>query len=265
MNLEIEVTLSPVLSIEELEKIWQQLHPAFLKEGAEAVLKFVETKDSAVARNQVLRFAIRKIGGATGASSSDLDGMIIIGDAAIANAMAAAEQDAESTALWIDEGNISAFNLSANLCDCWGDGDSRHAQHFAAGLRYADLALELRVELKKGPGPFSMAHWVRGKHLLSLKRPNDAAAAFSSSLACERDLARAKGITPIASAQSPASLLSSQAFMGYAQVQSGNKAGLKLFEEAQGFLKIQSESLDKDVSSDALSFLQQLAETALRS
>lgn len=259
------MTLAPVLSVEELEAIWLQLHPAFLKNSAEAVLNFVETKDNAIARNQILRFAIRKIGGATGASATDLDGVIIIGDAAIANAMAAADQETESSALWIDEANISALNLSVNLCDCWGDGDSRHAQHFAAGLRYADLALELRVELKKGPGPFSMAHWVRGKHLLSLKRPNDAAAAFSSSLACERDLARAKGISPVASAQSPASLLSSQAFMGYAQVQSGNKAGLKLFEEAQGFLKFQSESQDKDISGDALTFLQQLAETALRS
>jgi hypothetical protein len=258
------VTLTPVFTNDELDKIWQELHPDFLKDDASVVLVFAEGKDQAVARNQILRFAIRKIGGGTGATAKDLDGMITIGEAAIANAMAAAEEDSDQSALWVDEANISAFNLSANLCDCWGDGDSRTSHHFEAGLKFADLALELRVELKKGPGPFSMAHWARGKHLLSLRRANDAAAAFSSSLACERDLARTKGLDVLASFTSPPSLLSAQAFMGYAQVRSGNNSGLKLFEEAQGFLKAQAESGDKDVSDDAKSFLQQIAETALR-
>lgn len=258
------MALTPVLTNEELDKIWQELHPDFLKDGASAVVAFVEGKEQAIARNQLLRFAIRKIGGATGATNTELDGMITIGEVAIANAMTAAEEDKEQSALWIEEANINAFNLSANLCDCWGDGDSRTSQHFEAGLKFADLALELRVELKKGPGPFSMAHWARGKHLLSLRRANEAAAAFSSSLACERDLARTKSLDVIASIKSPPSLLSAQAFMGYAQVRSGNSSGLKIFEEAQGFLKAQAESSDNDVSEDAKSFLHQIAETALR-
>lgn len=258
--------LSQVFTDDELEKLWLGLNVAFKHEGPAAVIAFAEDQRSPIGANQVFRFVIRKIGGATGATSKDLDGMVTIGDAAIANAIAAAEaeQDEEQVQAWIDEANISAFNLSANLCDCWGDGDSRSLQHFEAGLRFADLALELRVELKKGAGPFSMAHWARGKHLLSLRRVNDSAAAFSSSVACERELARAKGLDVIASVTSPASLLSAQAFMGYAQVRSGNKAGLKLFEEAQEFLKAQADSDDKDVGAEAKSFLQQIAETALR-
>jgi hypothetical protein len=259
------VALSSVLSSDEMDKIWLELHSSFLKDGASSVISFVDSKEDPIARNQLFRFAIRKIGGATGATTSDLDGMISIGDAAIANAMAAAEEDKDQSALWIDEANISAYNLSANLCDCWGDGDSRTSEHFEAGLKFADLALELRVELKKGPGPFSIAHWARGKHLLSLRRANDAAASFSSSLACERDLARSKGLDVNASAKSPSSLLSAQAFMGYAQVRSGNKGGLRLFEEAQCFLRVQADSSDKDVGKEAKAFLHQIAETALRS
>ena len=260
------MVLSPVLTNGELDKIWLELLPAFQKDGAAAVIAFADGQRNPAAANQVFRFAIRKIGGGTGATTKELDGMIIIGDAAIANAMAAAEaeHDESQAPVWIDEANISAFNLSANLCDCWGDGDSRTQQHFEAGLRFANLALELRAELKKGAGPFSMAHWARGKHLLSLRRANDSAASFSSSLACERELARAKGLEVTASATSPSSLLSAQAFMGYAQIRAGNNAGLKLFEEAQGFLKAQADSDDKDVSEDAKSCLHQIAETALR-
>lgn len=144
--------------------------------------------DEASVRNAKYRQQIRDLGGGTAVTAEGLDQMLAVGEECLAHALACAAKaksggnTAESDR-WTDEANISLYNLSANLCDCWGDGDSRAPRHFAAGLAFADRALALRHQLKKGGRPMAMAHWVRGKHLLSLKRPAEAVEAFKASLA----------------------------------------------------------------------------------
>lgn len=123
------------------------------------------------ARNDAFREAIKTIGFSRDLPPDDLDALVTIGKAAIDNARATA-------ARWLDEANITCFNMAANLADCWADGSRREQRHFEAGLAFADEALELRKQLNKGERPFAMAYWAKGKHLLSLGRFKDAADAF---------------------------------------------------------------------------------------
>ncbi len=89
--------------------------------------------------------------------------------------------------------NIIAYNLAANLADCWGDEFTRGPAHFETGLRVAERAIAFREQLKKGPGPFSMAYWAKGIHLFSLGRYQEAATAFQSSLEFAEQGARDAG------------------------------------------------------------------------
>ena len=139
------------------------------------------------ARNTLYRLTLRKLAFGTWAAAEApamLDAMIALGDATIANALAAG---------LTDEANITAYNMAANLCDCWGDAFTRDSHHFEKGLGYAEQALTLRRALEKGPGPFAMAFWAKGKHLLSLGRYADAAQAFSYAL--EKETEKAEGAT----------------------------------------------------------------------
>jgi len=137
------------LTPEELEQRWMAVKQILDNEGKAACIAAICTEKNESYRQQLFRFAIRKLGGGTGATSTALDQMIEIGDAAIRHSLETADQDGA---------NVIAFNLSANLCDCWGDGDSRLKRHFEAGLRYADQALKFRRKLNKEPKPFSMAY-----------------------------------------------------------------------------------------------------------
>src|SRR3954471_16523223 len=119
------------LSEEELEARWSALRHVLDNEGATACCAAIQSETAAERREQLFRFAIRKLGGGSGASASELDAMVAIGDGPISGI-----EGREALV------NALAFNLSSNLCDCWGDGDSRQARHFEAGLRFAHIALE---------------------------------------------------------------------------------------------------------------------------
>ncbi|RYZ79153.1 MAG: hypothetical protein EOP06_27730, partial [Proteobacteria bacterium] len=64
-----------------------------------------------------------------------------------------------------EEANVICYNMSANLADCWDDGFQRSPQDFRKGLEYAERALAYREELKKGPTPFSLAHWAKKRNV----------------------------------------------------------------------------------------------------
>jgi hypothetical protein len=83
----------------------------------------------------------------------------------------------------VDEANKLTYNLAADLAEGWpGDERPRERRHLEAGLAAAERCLAWRRELKKGPRPFAIAHWVHGVHLLSLGRAQDAVAALQRSV-----------------------------------------------------------------------------------
>ncbi|MCC7540718.1 MAG: hypothetical protein IT379_31165 [Deltaproteobacteria bacterium] len=145
-----------------------------LRDGrARALLAASEGLDSKE-RVALLKRAIRAI--AFGTWPADcLDEMTTLGDEAIRVALESGD-DAEA--------NVLSFNLAANLCDCWGDAYTRETRHFEKGLAYAERALELRARLGSPPDKVAMAHWARGKHLLSLGRPSEATDALTAYRAC---------------------------------------------------------------------------------
>jgi hypothetical protein len=250
-----EKTLSEV----ELDARWLALRSTLDADGAHACCARLLSEPDDAVRNQLFRYAIRKLGGGPGASSADLDAMIRIGEAAVANALDVAQQRPDDSARWQDQANISLFNLSANLCDCWGDGDSREQRHFEAGLRFADRALDLRRLLNKGPGPFAMAYWTRGKHLLSLKRPLEAADAFRNALENERKSAEGG-----ASLETTPGILMEQAFLGLSLMRAGNEEGSAMLESALKALRLLIETAEANVKDDAQVYLDQVQETMRR-
>jgi len=122
-------------------------------------------------RNQALRIAVRTIAFGKWPQSS-FDDMLVLGEAAVREALETGE---------LDDANIMCFNMATNMADCWGDAYMREKRHFELGLVYASKALQLREQLAKPADKQGMAHWARGKHLLSLERWIDALAAMQAS------------------------------------------------------------------------------------
>jgi hypothetical protein len=228
------------LSNDELDLRWTELRHILDKSGIAACIAAIRSETDNARRNQLYRLAVRKLGGGVGATSADLDAMITIGDNGIRDLLGIASSCTDEAAQWEDLANILAYNLSANLCDCWGDGDSRERKHFEAGLGYADQALELRRKLNKGPGPFSMAYWARGKHLLSLGKPTEAAAVFRECLACEDAMARESGMDPSVIESAPSGALNARAFLGLSLLSAGDPAGKGMLGEALAVLRTRS-------------------------
>ena len=185
-----------------------------------------------------LKHAIRKITFGSWPNSY-LEDMIQLGDEAIAHALSINE---------VDEANMVCFNMSSNLCDCWADGFQRQPRHFEKGLAYADRALEFRRLLGKSPDRVAMAHWARGKHLLSLARFDDAVGAFNESLNC------------IVAADNPeelATLLSAKAYLGLAQHAASDPQGAARFDEALAALST-LKGIDEKRSAEIQMYLDQL-------
>jgi len=241
------------LSAEELEARWSVLRRTIDNDGVPACCTAIQSEIDSERREQLFRYAIRKLGGGTGASASDLDAMVTIGNAATSNT------EGRETQV-----NVMAFDLSANLCDCWGDGDSRRKSNFEAGLRFADLALELRKTLKKDASSFSMAHWARGKHLLSLGRAKEAADAFQESLRCEQTAARENGQDPSSLETVPGGLLNSRAFLGLSMVRSGRPEGNAMLEDTIAILRNRAEHGEGELKEDAQVYLDQIQESIKR-
>jgi hypothetical protein len=98
-----------------------------------------------------------------------------------AQTMANRSTDPEQAWKWTEHANILAFNLSADLCDCWpGERGSppRERHHFETGLRLAEDCVRWRRELGKPPERRALAYWAVGMHHLSLGQPHEALGAF---------------------------------------------------------------------------------------
>ena len=164
------------------------------EEGAAGVIAFVQGRPDPAQRLQLWSLAQRRIGDHV--PDADLDDFIEVVEAGIDEALSLAERetDAERRRKLTDFANVLSYNLAAGLADCWeSDTRTRERRHLECGLEAAELCLRWREELGKGPGPFSMAWWAKGIHLLALDQVEDAVVAFEQSLRHAERAAREHG------------------------------------------------------------------------
>ncbi len=212
-----------------------------VKELAEAgkyqeIADFINKLTNMKERVALFRFAVRGLAFRDWTKKS-LEPQILLGDLAIHTAIEIGE---------VDEANIICFNMSANLADCWNDGFTRTPKYFKKGLDYANQAIEFRKQLKKGPGPFSMAYWAQGVHQFFLKDYEKAEDSFRRSLSAAIEEAMLKNKPITISSHTTFDVLIAHGYMALAQLAMGQSAGRDLYQ-----LVIKSLAELKDLSSDA--------------
>jgi hypothetical protein len=200
---------------EQADAEWPELLRIMRERGADAVVDYVTSYEDPATRRALFTRAQRGFGGGAWEGRS-LDAITTVVEAGIAEGIAqaaGAADDAERAKL-TDFANVLSYNLAAALADCWPDDElPRETRHHEAGLRAADHCLAWRQELRKGPGPFSIAWWARGIHLLGLRRTEDAATAFEESLRFARDDARSQGAGTEPDAQGHWSVLLNEGYV----------------------------------------------------
>jgi len=157
--------------------------------SAASVVSYIKAIVSPLERRQLFAFAQQAMSKRKDATR-DLDGLVAVAHAAIADGIrqAAAETDTAEAAKRKDFVNVIAYNLAADLAECWPDDlTPRAKKHFETGLAAAQQAVHLRDELGKPAAARAMAWWASGAHQLSLGRAADAAASFERSLEFSRN------------------------------------------------------------------------------
>lgn len=180
----------------DFEATWESLLTAVRNGGADAALNILNSEQDAKRRNAWYRFCYQGLSMREWPEKT-LKPMVAVGEAAIAAALdqAAAAGDDADRFWWTDQANIHCYNVSANLADCWDDGFAREPGHFEKGLELANRADRMREQLQKPAASRAMATWAQGKHLLSLRRIDDARAAFERSLAFEKEVAASRNLS----------------------------------------------------------------------
>jgi hypothetical protein len=216
------------------ENHWEEMRRLMEEGGPRAVIDFAKNFADDLERRKLYSFcnqafAMRDWKG------KNLDGLVTVVEEGIAEGLrqAAAAADAETRDKRTDYANMLSYNLSANLAECWpGDEEPRERRHFEKGLELARRCVAWRGELKKGAGPFSMAHWACGMHALSL---GDAAAArddFQKSLDYARENARAEGNPAECAAGADFSVVLGHGYLGLARLAAGDAEGKQIYKKS---------------------------------
>lgn len=153
------------------------LTSSFVKTGMVGIENHLDELPDSGDRRLFLLDSIRTAIDATYIENKQLDRMQEIYEACIAEALAIANGDEKL----IQYANVTSYNLSANLADCWPDAEEkRFERHFTAGIESARRCLDLRVQLKKPPATMAMAYFILGVHEYSLKQYSKAELAWQS-------------------------------------------------------------------------------------
>lgn len=109
-----------------------------------------------------------------------------------------------------------------------------------------------------------MAHWAKGKHLLSLGKATEGAEAFRDCLACEISLAREGGTNPDVNEFAPGGLLNARAFLSLALLRAGDPSGQAMLDAALAVLRSRSTSGEGEAKEDAQAYRDQVEESIKR-
>ena len=217
---------------------WATLKTRMESDGPERVIEYIETFDDA-RRIELYLFARRAFAFQEW-EGKNWDGYIAVCCAGIEEML---RQDR------VAQANVLAYNLAADLAPCWpGDDMVREVQHFEVGVDLADNCLQWRAELGKGPDAFSIAHWVRGVHLLALECVEDAVEAFGESFDCAIEDAEAKGQPVNVVPNAPDGLVLASGYWGLGQWVANEAVGERRYREAIETFekKMEIEGADKE-------------------
>ncbi len=156
-----------------------------------------------------------------------------------------------------DEANIISYNMSANLADSWNDGFKRAPEHFRKGLEYAEKSLIWRQQLKKGPGPLSMAYWAKGIHLFSLGQLVESENNFDISLNYAIEDAKAQNLPTDISKNSSFSVLLAHGYLSIVKMASNQSQAREIFDQVIASFESMKE-ISEDAKEDAKIGLDQL-------
>jgi len=154
----------------------------------------------------------------------DLDDYLHLTDAGIEEAMRQAREatDSEEIGALVDRANVMAYNLAADLAECWpGDTLTRHQRHFERGLAAALQCGEWRLELEKGPYPLYIAYWAAGMHQLSLGRDEQALYTLNRALNHAQQHTIDSGLPLGLAPQAGFDLILAHGYLGIAQLECG--------------------------------------------
>ncbi len=140
----------------------------------------------------------------------------------------------------LDAYNAIAFNVAANLADCWpGDELPRESRHFEAGLKAAEDCVRWRNALNKPPRPFSIAYWAKGMHLLSLGYFSGAVKSFNMGLTFAERAAQEAGKSTEIDVDSSFDLLLNHGYLGIGEQLDGDVEGAQRYNRAISLFKQQ--------------------------
>lgn len=162
---------------------WPELLRLMEADGPAAVVDFVQAHEDSLARRKLYLLAVGALGRRDW--SKDMDALLFVANAGIDESLrqADAESDPELRDRRINLANVLAYNMGVSLADCWEvSGVTLEQRHFEAGLALAERCLAWREQLGKGPHAFSIAHWLKGMHEVSLGRHKQAVGSFTDSL-----------------------------------------------------------------------------------
>lgn len=163
------------------------------------------------------------------------DGLIDVVQTGIDDALTLANQstDPEKAWKWTEHANILAFNLSADLCECWpGDEVPRERHHLETGLRLGEKSVRWRRELGKPPERRALAYWVVGMHHLSLKQTHEALGAWVTASGLATADREAAGLPHRVEPGGDFAVILYAGYVGLARIAVGDAAGRAAYEAA---------------------------------
>jgi len=216
------------------ENHWEEMKGLMERGGPRAVIDFVDGFTDELERRKLYAFCNQAFS-MRDWKNKNFDALVEVVEEGVAEGLRQTESaaDDETREMRTDYANMMAYNLSANLAECWpGDEEPRERRHFEKGLQLARRCVAWREELKKGPGPFSMAHWACGMHALSLGDPAAAREDFEKSLKFAVENARAEGSHAECAPGGDFSVVLGHGYLGLARTAAGDAGGKEVFQKA---------------------------------
>ncbi len=172
------------------EQHWDEMRKRMEQGGAREVGAFIETFADPDQRRDLWSFAQKAFTGRDW-RGKNFDRLIDLVGAGMDESLV---QYAEATEPEIQQktkehANVMAFNLSAELAECWpGDERPRERHHLETGLALAEDCIRWRRQLGKPPERRALAYWAAGMHHLSLGNRREALGYFdiAAGLAAEQ-------------------------------------------------------------------------------
>lgn len=196
------------------------------------VVEFIQSHSDLSERRQLYKLAQRTFGVST-FEGRDLDAVILVVRAGIDEGLrqSGAETGPEAAGDLKNFSNVLAFNLAADLAECWPEDTLlRATRHFEAGLAAAMDCLRWRVELLKGPYPFSIAWWARGMHEMSLGMFTASAESFDRAL--DFGIQAAKTVGHEHDVETDFNVVLNRGYGGWARKLGGSRLGDEQFTNA---------------------------------